>query len=128
KGRANVGIVDYEDFIQTDTAINPGNSGGPLVDLKGRVIGINTAIASRGGGNNGIAFAIPVNMAKAVVDQLLDGGTVVRGHLGILIAHLSSEMAESFGYDAKHGILVQDVTTQGPAAKAGVKSGDIIVK
>lgn len=127
KGRANVGIVDYEDFIQTDAAVNPGNSGGPLVDLNGRVVGINTAIASRSGGNNGIAFAVPVNLAKNIVEQLRGDGKVVRGHLGIMISDLSSEMAESFQFDGK-GILVQDVVAGSAAAKAGVANGDIIQK
>ena len=128
KGRANVGIVDYEDFIQTDAAVNPGNSGGPLVDLRGRVVGINTAIASRSGGNNGIAFAIPINMAKSVVDQLLGDGKVVRGHLGIMISDLSSEMAKSFGYEGTGGVLVQDVVEGEAADEAGVRHGDIITK
>ena len=128
KGRANVGIVDYEDFIQTDAAVNPGNSGGPLVDLEGRVIGINTAIASRSGGNNGIAFAIPVNMAKSVVEQLRSDGKVVRGHLGIMISELSRELADSFEFDGEQGILVQDVVDGGAADEAGIRSGDIITK
>ena len=128
KGRANVGIVDYEDFIQTDAAVNPGNSGGPLVDLEGRVIGINTAIASRTGGYDGIAFAIPVDMAKTVVEQLRGDGKVVRGHLGIMISELSKELADSFDFEGKHGILVQDVVDGGAADKAGIESGDIITK
>ena len=128
KGRANVGIVDYENFIQTDAAVNPGNSGGPLVDLHGRVVGINTAIASRSGGNNGIAFAIPVNMAKNIVEQLRAGGKVVRGHLGILISELSPEMAKSFEFLDREGILVQDVTRGSAAERAGVHNGVIITK
>ena len=126
KGRANVGLTDYEDFIQTDAAVNPGNSGGPLVDLRGRVVGINTAIASRSGGNNGIAFAIPMNMAKQIVDQLRNDGKVVRGYLGVLISDLSPEMAETFDFSGE-GILIQDVPEDTAAAKAGVRSGDIIV-
>jgi serine protease Do len=126
KGRVNVGIVDYENFIQTDAAVNPGNSGGPLVDLQGRVVGINTAIASRSGGNNGIAFAIPINMAKRVVDQLLDNGKVTRGHLGIMISELSDELASTFSYKGDDGILVQDVSKDSAADKAGLKNGDII--
>lgn len=125
-GRANVGIVDYENFIQTDAAVNPGNSGGPLVDLAGRVVGINTAIASRSGGNNGIAFAIPIDMVKPVMDQLVTTGTVTRGQLGVVISELSQEMAESFGYAGSKGILVQDVASGSPAEKAGIRSGDII--
>jgi serine protease Do len=127
-GRANMGIVDYEDFIQTDAAVNPGNSGGPLVDLAGRVVGINTAIASRSGGNQGIAFAIPVDMAKTVIEQLRDGGKVTRGHLGIVISDLDREMARSFGYEGDDGILVQSVQQDSPAARAGVREGDIIIK
>jgi len=125
-GRANVGIVDYEDFIQTDAAVNPGNSGGPLVDLQGRVVGINTAIASRTGGNNGIAFAIPINMAKDVVEQLLARGSVTRGHIGIIISDLDPEMAKTFEYTGSKGILVQDVAPDSPASQAGLRGGDII--
>lgn len=128
KGRANVGIVDYENFIQSDAAVNPGNSGGPLVDLRGRVVGINTAIASRGGGNDGIAFAIPVNMAKSVVEQLRGDGKVVRGHLGVLISELSPELARSFEYQGDGGLLVQHVSEDSAAALAGVKDGDIILE
>lgn len=125
-GRANMGIVDYEDFIQTDAAVNPGNSGGPLVDLTGRVIGINTAIASRTGGNNGIAFAIPINMAKNVTEQLLAQGSVTRGHIGIVISELDEEMAKTFDFKGSKGILVQDVAPDSPASKAGLRGGDII--
>jgi len=125
-GRANMGIVDYEDFIQTDAAVNPGNSGGPLVDLAGRVVGINTAIASQGGGNNGIAFAIPVNMAKNIVAQLQASGTVTRGQIGIVISDLDDEMAKTFDYRGDKGILVQDIAPDSPAAKAGLQSGDIL--
>jgi serine protease Do len=128
KGRANVGIVAFEDFIQTDAAVNPGNSGGPLVDLEGRVVGINTAIASRGGGNNGIAFAVPVNMVKRVVNELMTDGKVVRGHLGVVISELTPELAASFGYPGEDGILVQDVSEGSAAKKAGLRSGDIIAK
>jgi serine protease Do len=127
-GRANVGIVDYENFIQTDAAINPGSSGGPLVDLDGRVVGINTALASRGGGNNGIAFAVPVNMAKQVVSQLMSEGKVARGYLGISISALSPELAASFAYEGAGGILVQDVEAGGGGERAGLRHGDIITK
>ena len=125
--RGNVGIAEYEDFIQTDAAINPGNSGGPLVDLDGRVVGINTAIASQSGGNNGVGFAIPINMAHVVMDQLMQHGKVVRGYLGVYIAPLTDELAQSFGYSGQ-GVLVQDVSPDSPAGKAGIKAGDIIVQ
>ncbi len=127
-GRGRVGIADYENFIQTDAAINPGNSGGPLVDLDGRLVGINTAIASRSGGSQGIGFAIPINMAKGVMAQLIDHGAVVRGYLGVMIADLSEELARSFGHKGKGGILVQDVSGDTPAAKAGLRAGDIILE
>lgn len=125
-GRADVGILDFEDFIQTDAAVNLGNSGGPLVDLDGRVIGINTAIASTTGGSIGIAFAIPVDMAKDVIRQLRENGKVVRGHLGVLISGLDEDLAKSFGYPSTKGILVQDVTEDGAAEDAGLRPGDII--
>lgn len=125
-GRGNMGIVDYENFIQTDAAVNPGNSGGPLVDLRGRVVGINTAIASRGGGNDGIAFAIPVDMAKGIIDQLRDTGKVVRGHLGVMISELSPELAESFAFAGQQGILVQDVAPGSAAQQGGLQPGDIV--
>ena len=126
KGRANVGVADYEDFIQTDAAINPGNSGGPLVNLKGEVIGINTAIFSRSGGYMGIGFAIPSNMVKSVIDSLISRGKVVRGYLGVVIQELNEKLAKSFGYDGTQGVLVGDVQPGGPADKAGIERGDII--
>lgn len=125
-GRANVGIVDYEDFIQTDAAINPGNSGGALVNLQGELIGINTAIFSRSGGYMGIGFAIPSNMAKSVTTSLREHGKVVRGWLGVSIQELTPELAEQFQVPDTHGVLVADVMKKGPAAEAGVKRGDII--
>jgi serine protease Do len=125
-GRGNVGISEYEDFIQTDAAINPGNSGGPLVDLEGRVVGINTAIASRNGGNNGVGFAIPIAMAKNVADQLIATGKVVRGYVGLYIGDVTEALARSFGYQGVGGALVQDVTPGGPGARAGIGPGDII--
>ena len=126
-GRGNVGITDYEDFVQTDAAINPGNSGGPLVNLNGALVGLNTAIASRSGGSQGVGFAIPVNMAKAVMKQLIDNGSVTRGYLGVYIADLHEDLAKSFGYNG-HGVLVQDVSAGSPGAKAGLKAGDIIIE
>jgi serine protease Do len=128
KGRAHVGIADYEDFIQTDAAINPGNSGGPLVDLHGEVIGINTAIASKNGGNMGVGFAIPINMAKSIMRSLIDTGKVVRGWLGAGIQNLNEGLAKSFGFEGTEGVLVGDVMPDGPGAKAGLQAGDIITK
>jgi serine protease Do len=127
-GRGNVGITEYEDFIQTDAAINPGNSGGPLVDLEGRVVGINTAIASQSGGNNGIGFAIPISMARFVLEQLVKTGKVVRGYVGLMIGDVSEDLAESFEYRGSGGALVQDVTQNGPGDRAGLKPGDIIIE
>jgi serine protease Do len=128
KGRANVGISDYEDFIQTDAAINPGNSGGPLVNLNGQVVGINTAIVSGSGGSVGIGFAIPIDMAKSVMNSLIKYGKVERGYMGINIQNLTDELAKSFGYGSTHGVLIGDVTPNSPASNAGLKSGDIITK
>lgn len=128
KGRSSVGITDYEDFIQTDAAINPGNSGGPLIDLLGKVVGINTAIYSRnGGGYMGIGFAIPVNMAKNIYTQLIEHGNVTRGYLGVTIQDLTAELAKSFGLNDTKGVLVSQVMPDTPAEKAGMKQGDVIV-
>jgi serine protease Do len=126
KGRARVGIADYEDFIQTDAAINPGNSGGPLADMNGEVIGINTAIFSRAGGNNGIGLAIPVNMAKDVMHAILTTGHVVRGYLGVKIQDLTPGLSRSFSYKGHEGTLVAQVMPGSPASKAGLEKGDII--
>jgi serine protease Do len=128
RGRGNVGIVDYADFIQTDAAINPGNSGGPLLNMDGEVIGMNTAIMSRGGGSNGIGFAIPVNMVKYVVDELRDDGQVSRGFLGVSIQQLTPQLAEWFGVNEGRGVVVADVSEDSPAAKAGLKRDDVIVE
>jgi len=128
KGRANVGIADYEDFIQTDAAINPGNSGGALVNIRGEVIGINTAIFSTSGGYMGIGFAIPSNMAKMVMDSLLKKGKVVRGWLGVSIQPITPELAKQFGLKDDKGALVGDVVEDSPAEKAEIKSGDIILE
>lgn len=128
KGRQNLRITDLEDFIQTDAAINPGNSGGPLLNLRGEVIGINTAIVSKTGGYMGIGFAIPSNMAKHVVNQILDNGTVKRGYLGIFLQELDKEMAEAFNLDKSEGVLVSEVTKDSPAEKGGLKQGDIILE
>jgi len=127
-GRANMGIEQYENFIQTDAAINPGNSGGALVNTRGELIGINTAIFSRTGGNMGIGFAIPSNMAKGVMDSLIKTGKVVRGYLGVSIQDVSTEIAKQFGLDKAQGALVSDVVAGSPADKAGLKTGDVILR
>jgi Do/DeqQ family serine protease len=123
-GRSDVGIATYENFIQTDASINPGNSGGPLVNLKGQVIGVNTAIVAAG---QGIGFAIPINMVKRVVDQLVDKGKVVRGWLGVALQPLSPDLAQSLGVDAANGAVVGSTITNSPAAQAGLQQGDVIV-
>lgn len=123
-----IGITARENFLQTDAAINPGNSGGPLVDLDGRVIGINTAISSRSGGNDGIGFAVPINLAGWVAEQLIDGGTVRRAYLGVGIQSLTQELAEEFQVGPRAGVVVTEVHPDTPAAKAGVEPGDVIVE
>jgi serine protease Do len=128
KGRANVGITDYEDFIQTDAAINPGNSGGALINLKGKLVGINTAIISRSGGYQGIGFAIPSNMAQAVMTSLVKHGKVVRGWLGVSGQDIDNGLAEIMGLDKISGVLVSEVVKDSPAEKAGMERGDIILK
>lgn len=127
-GRANVGIAEYEDFIQTDAAINPGNSGGALVNVKSELIGINTAIFSRSGGYMGIGFAVPSSMAKVVVDSLVKSGKVVRGWLGVSIQTVSQELAKEFGLKDNKGVLVSDVMTSSPAEKSGLSRGDVILE
>ena len=128
KGRAISGGAQYEDFIQTDAAINPGNSGGPLVNLRGEVVGINTAIVSKSGGYMGIGFAIPINMGRQVMESLITKGKVTRGWLGVGIQNLSEDLAQSFNYESTEGALVGHVDPKGPAKKAGLKQGDIIVQ
>jgi serine protease Do len=127
KGR-HIGQGPYDNFIQTDASINPGNSGGPLINLRGEVIGINTAIFSRTGGNIGIGFAIPINLVKELLPQLRGKGKVTRGFLGVLIQKVTPEIAESLGLDKAQGALVANVSKDGPADKAGVKVGDVIVE
>ena len=127
KGRADVGIADYEDFIQTDAAINPGNSGGALVNIKGEVIGINTAIFSTSGGYMGIGFAIPSNMAKMVMDSLIKKGKVVRAWLGVSIQPVTPELAKQFGLQDEKGALIAEVVEDSPAEKAEIQTGDIIL-
>ena len=124
--RTRVGISDYQFFIQTDAAINPGNSGGPLVDMNGRIAGINTAIYSRSGGSLGIGFSIPSNMVRVVVNSALRGGKVERPWLGAELQDMTPDIARAMGLDRPIGALVESVTDGGPAAKAGLKSGDII--
>ncbi|NLE65787.1 MAG: PDZ domain-containing protein, partial [Lentisphaerae bacterium] len=127
KGRNSLGLAEYEDFIQTDAAINPGNSGGPLLDIDGKAIGINTAIFSQSGGYSGIGFAIPINMAMAVKEQMLKNkGAVVRGFLGIKMQELTRDLAEMFGVIDAKGVLVAEVIPGSEAEKAGIKQGDII--
>lgn len=128
KGRSNINLVDIEDFIQTDAAINPGNSGGPLINLDGELIGINTAIASRSGGFQGIGFAIPINMAKNVMNSLLETGRIVRGFIGIQGQDISETMARALGIDQRGGVLVSHVTDDSPAKKAGLQEEDIILE
>jgi len=126
KGRSGMGIEDYEDFIQTDAAINPGNSGGALVNLKGELVGVNTAIASKSGGYAGIGFAIPSNMVKPIMDMLLKDGKVVRGYLGVTIQTVTSALATEHKLASARGVYIGGVDPSGPAAKAGLSEGDIV--
>ncbi len=126
KGRANVGIADYEDFIQTDAAINPGNSGGALVDMEGNLVGINTAILSRSGGYQGIGFAIPTNMAKPIMESLMKTGHVVRGWLGVSIQDVDQDLAKALNLPSTKGVLISQVQPGSPAAKAGLVRGDVV--
>jgi serine protease Do len=128
KGRQDLQIVDFEDFIQTDAAINPGNSGGPLLNLDSEVIGINTAIVSKTGGYMGIGFAIPSNMAKNIMAQIIDKGAVTRGFLGVSLQAVDKDIADAFHLDKVEGVLVSEVVKGSPADKAGVKQGDIITE
>jgi serine protease Do len=127
-GRANVGIADYEDFIQTDAAINPGNSGGPLVNIQGKLVGINAAIYSRTGGYQGIGFAVPSNMAESVMSQLIEEGKVTRGWLGVTIQNVTPGLAKEFGIKKTGGALVSDIFAGSPADKAGFQRGDIVLE
>jgi len=127
-GRASMGIAEYEDFIQTDAAINPGNSGGALVNVRGELVGINTAIFSQSGGNMGIGFAVPSNLSRSIMDQLIRTGKVVRGWLGVAIQELTPELAAQFGIADTKGVLVSDVMDESPAKKAGFERADIIVE
>ena len=125
-GRSHLGINTFEDFIQTDAAINPGNSGGALIDAHGNLVGINTAIFSRSGGSQGIGFAIPVDIAKLVMKQILQYGHVVRGWLGVEPQDITPQLAESFGLGDTAGVIVAGVLRDGPADKAGIRPGDVI--
>ena len=128
KGRGNLGIEDYEDFIQTDAPINPGNSGGALVNDRGELVGINTAILSHGsGGNEGIGFAIPINLARNVMGQIIDHGKVTRGYIGVVIQPITPNMSKALNLDKLQGALVGDVSPKGPAKDAGVQRGDVIL-
>jgi len=126
-GRGRMGITQYEDFIQTDAAINPGNSGGALVNARGELIGINTAIFSRTGGYQGVGFAVPASMAQPVYDSLVKTGKVVRGYLGVGIQEVTQDLAKLFGLKQTQGALVSDVNEDSPAEQAGIKQGDIII-
>jgi serine protease Do len=128
KGRQNLKITDFEDFIQTDAAINPGNSGGPLLSLKSEVVGINTAIVSRSGGYMGIGFAIPSNMAKNIMAQIIDKGSVTRGFLGVSLQPVDKDIADAFNLPKPEGTLISEVVKDSPADKAGLKQGDIILE
>src|SRR5579872_3875637 len=128
-GRANLGIEDYEDFIQTDAPINPGNSGGALVNDRGELVGINTAIISHGsGGNEGIGFAIPINMARSVMGQILDHGKVNRAYLGIMVQDITPGISKAMNLKSMSGVLVGDVSPDGPGKKAGLQRGDVILQ
>lgn len=127
RGRTGLGIEDYEDFIQTDASINPGNSGGALLNTRGELIGINTAILANNGGNQGVGFAVPANLARSVMAQVMDHGKVVRGYLGLLPQDITPAMAQALHSKQTEGVLVGDVTAGAPAAAAGVQRGDVIL-
>ncbi len=128
KGRANVGLADYEDFIQTDAAINPGNSGGPLVNINGELVGVNTAIASRTGGFQGIGFAVPSNMARQIMQSLIKTGKVTRGWLGVTIQDVDENIAKGLKLKKAEGVLVGTVVEESPAKAGGLKTGDVILQ
>jgi Do/DeqQ family serine protease len=126
-GRSGLGIEGYEDFIQTDASINPGNSGGALVNLRGELVGINTAILAPNGGNVGIGFAIPANMALSIMSTLVEHGEVRRGLLGVTVQDLSHELAQAFGLEQTHGAVITGIQPDSPAAKAGLEPGDVVL-
>jgi Do/DeqQ family serine protease len=127
-GRGNLGIEGEEDFLQTDAAMNPGNSGGALINTRGELIGVNTAILSTTGENLGIGFAVPSNMARSVMEQIAKSGKVVRGYLGVVIQSLTPELAKQFGVSSRNGALISDVENGSPAEKAGLRRGDIVLE
>ncbi|HEX2878268.1 MAG TPA: PDZ domain-containing protein, partial [Polyangiaceae bacterium] len=127
KDRSNLGMVDYENFIQTDAAINPGNSGGALINMAGELVGINTLIYSRSGGSMGIGFAIPSSMAQPIADSLVKQGKVIRGWLGVGIQDLDADLAKALGLSISNGVVITDVAKDSPAAKAGIQRSDVIV-
>jgi serine protease Do/serine protease DegQ len=126
-GRDHLGINTYEDFIQTDAAINPGNSGGALVNLKGELIGINTAILAPAGGNVGIGFAIPINMTSQIAEQLISHGRVKRGRLGVYVQDLTPDLAQAFGTGRSQGALIAQIIPKSPAEKSGLREGDLVI-
>lgn len=128
KGRQDLGIAAYEDFIQTDAVINPGNSGGPLLNVHGEVIGVNTAILSRSGGFMGVGLAIPSRMVQPIIDQIMEGGTVKRAYLGIVLQPVDKELSDALGLDKPEGILISDIVKGSPAEEAGLQQGDIIIE
>lgn len=127
KGRSTVGLAEYEDFLQTDAPINPGNSGGPLLNLRGEIIGINTAIASRSGASTGVGFAIPGRLVQRVARSLISDGHVERGQIGVVVQSMSQELAETFSYDGQ-GVVVVQLMSGGTAEKAGLQAGDIVTE
>ena len=126
-GRGGIGLNRYENFIQTDAAINPGNSGGALVDAEGRLIGINDAIRTDTGGYQGIGYAVPINMARSIMERLISGKPITRGYLGITMQDIGADLAQQFNLPDQNGVLVDDVLPGTPAARAGIQSGDVII-
>jgi serine protease DegS len=125
-GRNMLGINTYENFIQTDAAINPGNSGGALITANGNLIGINTAIFSRSGGSQGIGFAIPIDLARSVMQQIIEHGEVIRGWLGVAIQGITEDLAQSFALESLDGVIISNIIRNGPADQAGLTRGDVI--